>query len=198
MFKHIYNKMKIVPFVVKNVIAPHGMTDLTHSILTERVPQLMTINALTIVGSKIITPFNKNILLDIIFVVSSIIHFRKDFPKIKIKFNTIPKWVACSCFLIGCVFTKYKINSELGVNIFLAYMTFLHVPNHYRFNWKYIKKNILLNIFLLTSFPVLFNLILKYFQINVTGNGFANLMKAFIISHIIYDELYVADKYRIY
>lgn len=189
--------MKLLPFIVTNVIAPHGISDLSHSILTERLPQLMTINAMTIVGSKLITPFNKNILLDIIFVVSSIVHFRKDFPKIKINYNTIPNWVLCSVFLLGCVFAEYKINSDLGVNMFLSYMTFLHVPNHYRFNWKYIKKNIILNLFLLTSFPVLFNLILKYFKINVSGNSFINLMKAFIISHIIYDELYVADKYRL-
>jgi hypothetical protein len=189
--------MKIVPFVVKNVIAPHGMTDLTHSMLTDRVPQLMTINAMTIIGSKLITIFNQNILLNIIFVLSSIIHFRKDFPKIKINYITIPNWVLCSVFLLSCVFTPYKINSDFGANMFLYYITFIHVPNHYRVNWKYIKKNIPLNIFLLTSSPILFNLILKYFKINVAGNNFINLMKSLIISHIIYDELYVADKYRL-
>ena len=74
------------------------------------------------------------------------------------------------------------------------YMTFIHVPNHYRLNSKLIREN------LRYSFLSIFGATLLLFTIgNNTPDLFYNeqifhLSKALIISHIWYEEKYIHNE----
>ena len=68
-------------------------------------------------------------------------------------------------------------------------MVLLHVPNHYYFNRDIIKSNLNLNL----SFILMFTLFLTWighYQI-LFSSLFYSFYKGIVISHIIYQELYV-------
>jgi hypothetical protein len=78
------------------IIAPHGCTDLVHAIQHNNLISLYKIQSMSFVGSWMLTKMNKNQLLDIIFIIASIVHFKHDIPKI---YNVSRSFIAC-CMLL--------------------------------------------------------------------------------------------------
>lgn len=178
--------MKIIKFLRDVVIAPHGVTDISHSIQTNNQFNLLSINSLLIGSTNfIINEYRLDNMINIIFLISSIIHFRHDMPNFKINNIDIPRYILCSLMFISI----YFLNHEL----IIYYMLFQHVPNHFKFNEKFIKNDLNLNIFLLSFVSI----ICLYFDYNL-GMEFnnidnLNLLKSLIISHVIYQEKFVLN-----
>ena len=167
----------ILQKAISTVIAPHGITDLIHARQYNLTSELLQINGFGLVYSHVLH-FTDDGLLSTLFLLSSVVHFRRDMPRL----FQIPRFIWSSLLL--SLFAAYPI-------VFYPYMLLLHVPNHYRMNWKYIKKNVMGNIqflFLVTLFSsilgdVIFN---KYFNSYVI-----DIAKGIVISHVIYEELHV-------
>ena len=93
--------------------------------------------------------------------------------------SNIPRYIISSILLLSIYYNH---------DIFYLYMTCLHVPNHYKFNYKYIKKNIFINIFLIGLFTYGINILDNYI---LYTSFIRNIIKNIVISHILYQELYV-------
>ena len=178
--------MNIAPLITTTIIAPHGMTDLIHADLNDKKKELYKINLICLLGGSFLCICNKEEILHYLFILSSAIHFRHDFFPIKSK----PLQLLLSSLLV--------VNSEkIGMPLFLMYMTFIHVPNHYRLNSKIIREN------LRYSFLSIFGATLLLFTIgNNTPDLFYNeqifhLSKALIISHIWYEEKYIHNDFKL-
>jgi len=175
--------------VVLGVISPHGSTDLIHANQNGLVPKLMQIQAVNIFTAQLLQNLNQGKILDIIFYVSSALHFRHDFITVKnysksillFALFSIPE-IAFKWFLIGI--PPISLNDVL-----FFYMIFLHVPNHYRLSWNFIKKQKRETVFLVGLFSMLF---LKFGNsVDFSNINIINTAKSFVISHIIYNERYV-------
>ena len=148
--------MKLAPFIVNNIIAPHGITDISHALMTNRNKELFLINLFNVgFVETIVTPLNLSNQYDILFFIATIIHFKNDFSNIKIKNLILPRYVSSALFIIACLFINKIIPYNLGYDMLLGYMTIIHVPNHYRENWFHIKKDLILN-FLIIMFTIAF------------------------------------------
>ncbi len=174
--------MIIQPVVVKHlingIIAPHGISDIIHAHQNDLTKQLLQINFFGLGTSLILNKYN-HFILNSIFLLSSIIHFRHDMPKI----SKIPRYTL-SIFM---VFSLFFINPL----IFLVYMLLVHVPHHYMMSWQFLKKE-KLKSFLTILFSS--GLLLKsglYFEVYLKNSMLFNGVKGLIISHIIYEELFV-------
>lgn len=171
----------IIPVLTTAVIAPHGMTDLIHAENNNKVMQLFRINILCVASSMLFHIANFDTLTNILFMTSSAIHFRHDFP-IKNEFLKL----CASSFLV--------LNAQkIGMDIFILYMCFIHVPNHYTIYKNMIKENFsksfsyILICAIVTTFYFYSNGELMYDE-----NVFT-ISKALIISHILYEELYTKN-----
>lgn len=164
--------------IINVVIAPHGITDLIHSTNFNTTKQLLTFNSASLIGSTLLS-HNNPILLDDLFLLSSIVHFRHDMPN----FVYIPNYIFSSLLLKSAIVINH--------NILFFYMLTLHVPNHYKTNWIHIKKNPYKNI----VFIILFTLFLSYLGLNYPfiyeSKFIFDLSKGIVISHVIYNELYI-------
>tara|TARA_A100001011_G_C14321211_1_gene850751 strand:- start:11089 stop:11526 length:438 start_codon:yes stop_codon:yes gene_type:complete len=121
---------------------------------------------------------------DIFFIGCSLIHFRHDFPVI---FKDVHE--NCQQFFL-CFVTM--VTFIIQQDLFYYYMTLLHVPKHYYFNRRVISKNYVINL----SFIVGFTLFLTLIGANdvVFSPIFYPFYKGIVVSHIIYQELYVHKK----
>lgn len=191
--------MKLVPFILKNIIAPHGITDMSHALLNNNSKELFLINFANIVCVEaFFYPLNMTTEYDIVFFIATIIHFRNDFPNIKINNYLFPKYISSSLFIIICLILNNVIPFNIGYDFLLTYMTIIHVPNHYRENWFYIKKDVILNFLLIMISCAFFNSIYENNPTIINNVHLINVAKAIIISHIYYQEKYILkDKSRI-
>lgn len=185
----------IPPYIAKKVIlgiiSPHGSTDLIHATQNALVPKLMQIQAANIAGFQLMTQLNQDKMIDLIFFFMSIVHFRHDFARLK----ELPTnfWIMSLFTLPELVFhwVLFGLPSFNTSDLFLLYMTFLHVPNHYYMSWNFIKKQKKQTVFLVGLFSMLF----LYFGENLNflnmNMQLLNLAKSFVVSHIVYNEKYV-------
>ena len=160
---------------INGIIAPHGITDIIHAQQNNLFGPLFTINGVTILSSVVLDKLYLNNILDVSFILSSIIHFRRDFPENKL----IPRYLFSFVLLFISIF--------YNPNILFFYMLFIHVPNHYRLNWKYLKNKKIQTISILSLSTTLFLIMgneLNFLTITP-------LVKSIIISHIIYEETFV-------
>lgn len=170
--------------IISNIIAPHGITDLTHSIQENKIKELLSIYSITNMASYYISYINNiqlSSLLDISFLCFSIIHFRHDMPII----NNIPKYV-WSCLLL---YTSIIYNYD----IFIVYMCISHLPNHYLSNWNYIKHKWLNSILILVTTISCHFISHNYLDVIMNNIFYINIIKSIIMSHIIYQELYIKE-----
>lgn len=175
------SKSILYKYINSGLIAPHGMTDLVHAKQYNLTPELYKINLLTTTSHALIHLVDIPYLLNILFVGMSIVHFRRDFPRIK----NIPRFVLSSIFLL------FSLSKP---ELFFSYMTFIHVPHHYSLNWKYLKKNPLFSIISL-GISTFFSLLLShnYGTIIYKNHLVLNIIKGIIVSHIIYEETYLYE-----
>lgn len=167
----------ILQKAVSTVIAPHGITDLIHANQHNMTSELLQINGFTLVYSHVLHFTDENVLATI-FLLSSIIHFRHDMPRI----FGIPRFIWSS--LLISLFASYP-------EVFFPFMVLLHVPNHYRINWKFIKKNLSRNIQFLFLFTLFSSFLGDYIFDNILTNYVIDMGKGVVIAHIIYEELHI-------
>ena len=178
--------MKLIKFLRDVIIAPHGVTDISHSIQTNNKFNLLAINGLMIGSTNlIINEYNLNNIIDFIFLTSSIIHFRHDMPNIIINNQKIPNYLLCFILLLGI----YFLNSDF----IIYYMVLFHVPNHYNLNKSFVLKDLNFNLILI-SLVAMVSVYFDFYLCNeYIDNDIYNLIKAIIISHVIYQEKFVLN-----
>ena len=177
--------------LIKNVIAVHGITDLTHSILYNNLPKLLVLQNSVYFFSKKMMNRHAN---DILFLISSIIHFRHDFPSLKIKNITIPSSFVSAFFLFSCILLERIFPFNIGSSIFILYMTINHVPNHYKRNLFHMKKDEPLNVFVITFFTIFINAFAEYYHSYFYDFYNNYLFRSLVISHTLYSELFIHYK----
>ena len=165
--------------IISGIIAPHGMTDLFHARQNNYVKQLLSINIACASSSLMLnTIHDPYFILDASFLISSIIHFRHDMPQV------FPNSEYSTSLLL--VFLSLFYNHD----IFFVYMLIFHVPHHYYMNKDVIKENMNFNIgiLLLTTISCLSGI--RVFDI-FDSSLLIDLSKGIVISHILYEELYI-------
>ena len=169
------------PLIISTVIAPHGMTDLIHAKENKLMPDLFRINLLCIGAACLGDFMHLPQLINLCFVTASMIHFRHDMPKIQ----NIPQILFSTLLVLNF--------SKIGIPLFLLYMCFIHVPNHYRHYSGLFEKHGLL----LTSILANATFVFAYMTLNHADLLASSLMdclvKMIIVSHIVYEEVYDRD-----
>ena len=163
---------------ISTIIAPHGITDIMHAKQYNLTTELVQINGFGLVYSHVLHFTSPDVMLHTVFLLSSIIHFRHDMPRI----YDIPRYIFSG--LIISLFSFFPI-------LFFPYMVLLHVPNHYRMNWNVIKTNVRHNFRLLLLFTIG-----CYFGGEIIFDNFftsyvIDIAKGVVIAHIAYEELYI-------
>jgi hypothetical protein len=179
---------------ILGVISPHGSTDIIHASQNGLVPKLFQIQAANVFITQTLQHLDKGRILDVAFFFLSVLHFRHDLRLVKnvpkaafilLLFN-VPEF-AITSFLCGVPEFNLK-------DLFLFYMTLIHVPNHYRMSWNFIKKQKRITSLLIGFVTFIFLQVGKYLDMNNISAELMNLAKAFVMSHIIYNERYVHKK----
>ena len=171
----------IVPLLATAIVGPHGMTDLIHAEINDKILPLFRINILCVSGAMLIHMMNMDLMTNVAFMASSAIHFRHDFP---IKNE----------FLKMCASSTLVLNSQqIGAELFMCYMCFIHVPNHYKTYEPMIKEN-LVKSGLYIGLCAIVSTFYFYSDPNIIQNeNLFVLSQALIISHIMYEELYTKN-----
>ena len=172
--------------VVTGLIAPHGMTDLIHAQQNYLTWALYRINGATLLTTYLLNNMNQNMMINAIFLLASTIHFRRDFPKIK----NIPRLFLSGIFLLFSIF--------YNPNLFIYYMVFLHLPNHYRMKWHHLSRTPVKTVTTMALSTGLFLIIGEKTVIFMNNKLFMDIMKGIIVSHIIYEECHVYDSLHKY
>ena len=82
---------------------------------------------------------------------------------------------------------------QIGIELFICYMCFIHVPNHYKIYEKMIKENIMKSGMYI-GLCALGATSYFYSDPNILQNeNLFVLSQALIISHIVYEELYTKN-----
>jgi len=174
--------LPIIKQITMGVIAPHGITDIMHAGQKKKIPQLLQIQVATTAGIEIFQWLHQDKLIYLLFFLSSVAHFRHDMPTI----SNIPRYVCSAFFLAATIYYSYP-------DLFLLYMAFIHVPNHYRMSVPFLKKEKVQTTMILvgttlafwSAIPIIDSLDMwKNIQIQ-------NIAISIIISHIFYQEKFV-------
>ena len=183
-------KIPFRPFSLANgiIVAPHGITDLFHAIeYKNMIPlsQIYTSSFSLIPISDILMNYDNHVrLLDVVFLLSAIIHFRHDMPSVSHNNNPIRRELLSTLLIM--------MSPLLGMNMFSLYMIFRHVPLHYKKCWPLVQKYkipMILSIFIL-SIP-------GYYMIDnfeTLSHLEYSLMESTIVAHIVYNEMYIDNQ----
>lgn len=183
-------KIPFRPFSLANglIVAPHGITDLFHAFEYDNLIPLSQIytSAFSLIPiSDTLMNYDSHVrLLDCVFILSAIIHFRHDMPNIS--FNKHPVRPECMSLLL------ILLSPILGMNVFSLYMIFRHVPLHYRKCWPLVqkyKKTMIISVCLL-SIPGYY-MIDNFKSLSHLEYSF---MESIIVAHIAYNELYIDNQ----
>jgi hypothetical protein len=167
--------MSLLKYAINGIIAPHGITDIIHARQNNLLPQLFMINSISVLSSVLLDELYLDTTLDGIFILSSVIHFGRDFPENKF----ISRYLLSSFLLIISILYNH--------DILLFYMLFIHVPNHYVLNWKYLENTTLESISVLYISTTLFLMMETVYSFSTLTPS----IKGIIISHIVYEEKYI-------
>ena len=171
---------------ITGLIAPHGMTDLIHAQQNYLTGALYRINGATILGTYMLHYLQQYVIINIIFLIASTIHFRRDFPKIK----NIPRVLLSSIFLLFSI--------GYNPNLFIFYMLFVHLPNHYRMKWKHLLITPKKTILTMTLSTGIFLILGEKTVVLMNNTLFMDIMKGVIVSHILYEESHVYNSLHKY
>ena len=166
----------LIKNVITGIIAPHGVTDLVHAKQNKLLPELYTINICSVLGAAGLD-HNASTLLDILFYGMSIYHFRNDMPKTKMANQSMMAALMIISF--------FAINPT----IFLYYMVFIHVPNHYLMSWNMLEKDKQISIIIL-SMTTLISMLIGHSPL-IESHWTDVISKGLIFSHIIYEEAFI-------
>lgn len=171
-------KSLLIKYTTTGLIAPHGMTDYIHAFKNNTLLELNGLYALTTGSFVLLDQIDQSMLINILFIFSSIFHFQRDIPLQ----NKSQRCFTITMFFLFC----FLVNTEF----LLYYMSFIHVPNHYKINWDLMKKLPLQSVGLLSTstFIIMFLGQQFYIENNMLMN---DVLKGIIVSHILYEELYI-------
>lgn len=168
--------------ILTTVIAPHGITDLIHASQYNTTQQLLSINTFCLLSSVGLSQNEVTTLgLDCCFVIASAIHFRHDL-NVLIKDNCQEKYK----YIFSVVVLLSFIENH---DLFFWYMTLFHVPNHYYMNMDIISKHSVLNLTFILSFTLFLSFLGNQDVIFIPL--FYPIYKGVVMSHVVYQELYV-------
>jgi hypothetical protein len=155
-------------WALKHVIAPHGITDIVHARVHQNYCSLVVVYGGSTAAGWLLHATHHDVWLYCIFAVSSVVHFRNDF--------VFPKWM-----LSTVVLTLMLQPSQIDAIFF--YMMVLHVPNHYRAAWRYVKKQkcLTLGLLLATGF---------WCDAYLVGTLLENptFILSIVVGHVVYQE----------
>jgi len=154
------------------IIAPHGITDIVHAQQYKTYKPLFCSYLGSIGCGQLLHVLHLDPIWNTCFFGMSILHFQHDFSY----FNWKQRMTISTLFIVSFYYFSFTP--------FYLYMLLLHVPNHYRMAWDYVKYNIPLTIALvsITSFCTE-----KMFQSNVDMSFIISV----VIGHILYEEIEV-------
>jgi len=176
-----FNNNAILPFIAYNVIiGPHGITDLIYAIEYKKIFQLISVYASTLTFFNWLHIMRYDQIINTLFITLSAIHFKNDVP-INNKYVQL--------FISALFVSNLK---TIGLPIFLLYMCLIHVPNHYLTYLDLLKQNKKI------SFLTIIASILTLCSNNNLLNNVQSptIIKAIIVSHILYEELYSKEKHK--
>tara|TARA_B100000123_G_scaffold245029_1_gene200682 strand:- start:217 stop:753 length:537 start_codon:yes stop_codon:yes gene_type:complete len=163
--------------ISSGVIAPHGITDLVHAIQNNKINEINKIYVATTGSVVLLDIFDQHFLIEFLFFVFSIIHFQHDVPLN----NKTMRYFITSSMLLTCIL--------YDPNLLYFYLTFIHVPQHYKTNWNMLHKTKELSIFIIST--TTFASLLFINELSFENTFSIDLIKGIIISHIIYQEKYI-------
>ena len=178
--------LPIAKQITFGAIAPHGVTDLIHARQEGLVKQLYQIQAVNIIGINLLHVANLDAVINILFFLFSAVHFRHDIKLLMEKRTPILVPLLLLPFVPQC-------NS---MDALILYMMLLHLPNHYRMSWWFLKKE-----------KVVSSLIIGLFSLACLKGGMfidmekidvfvMNMGKALVMSHIWYQEEHINKSYE--
>lgn len=175
-------KNTIIKYLSSGYIGPHGMTDYVHAINNNKLFQLHQVYGLTTCSIALLDVSSQYNVINLIFFIFSIIHFQRDLPLKSI----YQRYLSITTFVVSCLL--------YNPDLLYVYMLFIHVPNHYIMNWKILQKNKSLSQTILSVSTFIMILLGDRFFYLTENNFFIDIIKGIIISHILYEELYIYKK----
>lgn len=173
----------IIPAIACNVIiGPHGITDLIHAIEYKKIFKLLSVYGSSVTFFRFMQINSYENTMNSIFLMISALHFRHDVP-LQNNFMQL---------FFTILFTMNL--DKIGFPLFLVYMSFLHVPNHYLTYSDLIKKRKRLSYLSILFISIILSCT-TYNTMNLYNNK-KYLLEGFITGHIIYEELYSKNKKR--
>tara|TARA_B100000902_G_C26910882_1_gene716794 strand:+ start:75 stop:644 length:570 start_codon:yes stop_codon:yes gene_type:complete len=168
------------------IVSPHGITDYIHAKKYGYLQELYKINLVTVTSGTIIGYFHYDAVLNIIFLFSSIIHFRNDMPELNI--------LRIDKKMIQIILSTLFVLSlhVIPVEYFAAYMVFIHTPNHYKMGWFYIKENVKETLVLVLGLGIILS---NIDDIDFLSFPVIHFIQSVVISHIIYEESFVFENF---
>jgi len=173
---------------VLGFISPHGITDYIHAKKHGLKKELYQINIFTVGSTLLIEHFHHEDVITFAFLLASIIHFRNDMPYIELK-KINPKLL--QLFFSFCMIESFYF---LPVSFFVAYMLLIHTPNHYKMSWEYTKYHLQESILLIVGLGIMLLQLNNPLFSDVSVD--LNVVEAFVIGHIIYQEVYVFHEWK--
>ena len=73
-------KSLLIKYTTTGLIAPHGMTDYIHAFKNNTLLELNGLYALTTGSFVLLDQIDQSMLINILFIFSSIFHFQRDIP----------------------------------------------------------------------------------------------------------------------
>lgn len=171
--------MKLAP---STIIGPHGMTDFIHANKYKIIDKLYRINMGTVAVTFGCHMIHQDALVNALFLASSVIHFRNDMPFFGTSNSTK---AALQTTMSGMLVAS---GTFLSWDVFMYYMLFIHVPNHYRIQYPHIKHALPQTIMLVGGLAS----ILTAIGYSPLENPYLDwFSKGLIIAHVIYEEVYI-------
>jgi hypothetical protein len=175
-----FNNKALLPFIAYNIIiGPHGITDLIYAIEYKKIFQLVGVYSSTMMFFNWLHIKQYERVINTLFMSLSAFHFKNDVP-INNKY-------------IQLFFSVLFVSSlkTIGLPAFLLYMCLLHVPNHYLTYFDLLKKHKIL------SFLTIITTMITLSNNNLLNESYTpNIVKSIIISHILYEELFLKEKHK--
>ena len=175
-------KPLLIKQLTTTIIGPHGITDLIHAERYNKLEELYRINALCAGTSLALPAIHLSPILDVAFLLASIVHFRRDMPVI----INVPRYLLSTTFI--------AISILKCPELFFFFMVFIHVPRHYIMNADIIKKNMRNSFFLILATTLTMGHMGTMLGESVYIETLINMSKGIVISHIVYEELFVHNR----
>lgn len=167
-------------FLLNFFLAPHGITDLIYAYKINNLSTLFYYYFFCMILTNKIYHKNKKILFYLFYLISNY-HFRNDFNN---------QFISIILFNLIVKNSIVRIKSEyiINPNLFILYMSFFHVYNHYKKSWYFIKNCKLFSIILIILNGFMSDFIFK--SIKKNPNKIKYII-GIILAHISYSEKYI-------